>query len=148
LFGIAICDIITFHQMVRAHIIYGFQIKEEDIIDFFPDDKYPQLYAKNVCEELVMSPYFEFSQLKDLINLTKLTSLYFVDFEYSNTYDEGGTTLIVGIQLNECEAHYNGVMEVTKVDSDIEESIALFVRENPTFGGMDAKLYVYVDAEK
>jgi len=149
--------------MVSSYIVYGFLVKRNDIENLFPADEYPHWYQESLDDDdtekgKVLSEDFELSTIKEALDFdyeddedveNEEIGLYAIDFEYSNDFDkEGGDTIIIGIRLNSCEAHYVGVMEVPDIKDNTRKNITHFSDNNPRFKQLKPRLYVIIDADK
>ena len=135
--------------MVNAYIVYGVLIKKTDIEDIFSSDEYPDWYTL-VDGETQLADDFELDNVRELLKITdEAIKVRYIDFEYSTTYDsEGGEAILIGIELNRCDAHYSGVMKIMEAGCTTKFKMQDFIGENPVLEGLTMDLYIGLDAEK
>ena len=133
--------------MVYVTLIYGYVLTRDHIEDLFTRDEYPELYNENEEDfELIEATY---KMLKNYID--PKIKMIVVDYEFSTYYgnyeNRGESTLLIGVELLKCRAHYSGAAMFNPVTDDIKQllkdSISINLEIYDTIGN-----HLYVNAEK
>jgi hypothetical protein len=132
--------------MVYITLIYGYALTVDHIEDLFDRDEYPDLYKEQYDWQVIDAVY---KMLKNHVD--PKIKMIVVDYEFTVNYgkfnDRGESTLLVGIELLRCKAHYNGTAMIHDVTNDVKETLTNFININ--LGIYDnLGTHVYIDAEK
>lgn len=135
-------------QMVYVTLIYGYALTKDYIEDLFDRDQYPELYNEDddFGIEIINATY---EMLKNYID--PKIKMIATDFEFSTFYgnykNRGESTLLIGVELLRCEAHYNGTAMFNEVTDDIKQMLTDSININ--LGIYDnLGVHLYIDAEK
>lgn len=132
--------------MVYVTLIYGYALTRDHIEDLFSRDQYPDLYSEDDDFQIIDAVH---EMLKNYVD-TKIKMIV-TDFEFSIRYGNhklrGESTLLIGVELLTCEAHYSGTAMFNPVTDDIKQILTDNVNINLEIYD-NLGVHLYVDAEK
>lgn len=133
--------------MVYVTLIYGYALTRDHIEDLFSREEFPDIYREEEHDWQIIDAAYV--MLKSYVD--PKIKIIIVDYDFSTTYgnfkNKGESTLLIGVEIMRCDAHYCGTAMINDVTDDVKNTLANGIQMS--LGIYDnLGTHLYIDAER